>query len=87
MTAMMLGATYLGRAYFFGSAGIAHEYHRIHLGFLPVTAFAAILGIATLIHLDRFDHGQLAFELWALLYWTLPFIIPTAWYLNQRSAR
>ncbi|HLC03645.1 MAG TPA: hypothetical protein VJK02_11455 [Anaerolineales bacterium] len=67
MTAMMLGVTYLGGAYFFGAAAIIRQWHRIRLGFLPVTAFAATLGISTLIHLDRFSHGQLAFQLWALL--------------------
>ena len=85
MTAMMLGVTYLGGAYFFGAAAIIRQWHRIRLGFLPVTAFAATLGISTLIHLDRFSHGQLAFQLWALLYWTLPFVIPIAWYRNQQA--
>lgn len=85
MTAMMLGVTYFGGAYFFGSAAVTREWHRVRLGFLPVTAFAAILGISTVIHMDRFNQGHLAFKLWALLYWTLPIIIPIVWHRNQKA--
>jgi hypothetical protein len=87
MTAMMLGATYLGGAYFFSRAALARGWHTVSLGFIPVTTFAGILGIATLLHWDKFTHGAFAFELWALLYFTLPFIIPAMWYLNQRANR
>lgn len=87
MSAMMLGATYLGGAYFFTRAVFARRWHTVQLGFLPVSAFAAIMGIATAIHWDKFSHGKFAFELWALLYFGLPFVIPVVWYLNQRAAR
>jgi hypothetical protein len=87
MTAMMLGATYLGGAYFFGRAALTRGWHTVRLGFIPVTTFAGILGIATLLHWDKFTHGSLAFELWALLYFTLPFVIPVVWYLNQRASQ
>jgi hypothetical protein len=84
MSAMMLGATYLGGAYFFTRAALAKGWHTIRLGFLPVSTFAGILGIATLLHWDRFTHGHISFILWAFLYLTLPFVIPVVWYLNQR---
>jgi hypothetical protein len=87
MSAMMLGATYLGGAYFFTRVVFARQWHTVRLGFLPVTLFAAILGIATALHWDKFNHGQISFMLWSLLYFTLPFVIPMVWFINQRATR
>ena len=84
MTAMMLGATYLGGAYFFTRVLFARQWHTVKLGFWPVTAFAAVLGISTVLHWDRFTPGHISFILWAFLYFTLPFIIPAVWYFNRR---
>jgi hypothetical protein len=84
MSAMMLGATYLGGAFFFTMVVLARLWHTVRLGFLPVSAFAGILGIATLLHWDKFTPGHISFILWAILYFTLPFVIPVIWYLNQR---
>lgn len=84
MMAMMLGATYLGGAYFFTRVLLAHQWHTVKLGFWPVTAFAAVLGISTVLHWDRFTPGHISFILWAFLYFTLPFVIPVAWYINRR---
>jgi hypothetical protein len=85
MSAMMLGATYLGGAYFFTRVLLSRQWHTVYLGLIPVSVFAGILGIATLLHWDKFTHGFISFELWAFLYFTLPFIIPVVWYLNQRA--
>lgn len=87
MSAMMLGATYLGGAYFFSCVLLASRWYHVQLGFIPVTAFASILGLATLLHWENFSHGTLAFQFWALLYFTLPFILPVAWFANWRSSR
>jgi hypothetical protein len=85
MSALMLGGTYLGGAYFFTIAATTRRWHYVSLGFLPVTAFAGILGVATALHWDRFTHGHVSFELWAFLYFTLPFVIPFVWYRNARA--
>jgi hypothetical protein len=87
LSAMLLGATYLGGAYFFTRVVFTHEWHSVSLGFLPVTCFAGILGIATLLHWDKFSYDHLSFWLWAFLYFSLPFVIPVVWYLNQRANR
>ncbi|HTP10707.1 MAG TPA: hypothetical protein VMP08_20780 [Anaerolineae bacterium] len=87
MSAMMLGATYLGGAYFFARVVFARQWHTVKLGFLPVTAFAAVLGISTVLHWDRFTPGHISFILWAFLYFTLPLVIPIVWYLNRRVNR
>jgi hypothetical protein len=84
LSAMLLGATYLGGAYFFTRVFLARQWHTVRLGLIPVTTFAGILGIATLLHWDKFTHGHISFILWAFLYFTLPFVIPVVWYRNQR---
>jgi hypothetical protein len=87
LTARLLGATYLGGAYFFTRAAFSRQWHAVRLGFIPVTTFAGIMGLATLLHWDKFSHGHFAFELWAFLYFTLPFVIPLIWYFNRRANR
>jgi hypothetical protein len=84
-SAMLLGATYLGGAYFFTRVVFSRQWHTVRLGLIPVSVFAGILGIATLLHWDKFTHGHISFILWAFLYFTLPFVIPVVWYLNQRA--
>jgi hypothetical protein len=86
MSSMMLGATYLGGAYFFLVVLLTREWRYVRLGFLPITAFAGSLGIATLLHWDRFVHERFAFQIWAFLYFTVPFILPVLWYRNRRLA-
>lgn len=56
MTAMMLGAAYLGGAYFFTRVALATGWHTVALGFIPVSAFAGYLGIATLGRLHSWPY-------------------------------
>ncbi len=81
---MMLGTTYLGGAYFFSIVLLSRQWQHVWLGFIPITAFAGTLGIATLLHRDRFEHTRWAFQIWALLYFSVPFFLPVLWYRNQR---
>jgi hypothetical protein len=83
MTAMMLGATYIGGAYFFIRAIFSRQWQRVKLGFLPVTAFASFMGVATLLHWDRFNHNHIAFWTWAILYFTTPFLVFGIWWWNR----
>jgi hypothetical protein len=85
MTAMMLASAYIGGAYFFGRAIGAARWHHIALGFPPVTAFASCMGIATILHWDRFTHGHISFVTWAVLYFTTPFLVIATWLRNQRT--
>jgi hypothetical protein len=84
MTAMMLGAAYLGGIYFFTRAALARQWHTVKAGFLPVTAFASLLGVATILHWDRFSLNQPSFFAWAGLYFTTPFLVVGAWLINRR---
>jgi hypothetical protein len=85
MTSMMLGASYLGGAYFFVRAATFTRWHWVKVGFLPVTTFATLMGIATIIHWDRFNHNHVSFFAWAILYFTTPFLVLAVWLRNRRT--
>jgi hypothetical protein len=84
MTPMTLGAVYLGGAYFFVRAFRATEWHTIKAGFVAVGTFASLMGIATAVHWDRFNHDHVAFWLWAGLYFTTPVLVWSVWAANRR---
>ncbi|HUR23714.1 MAG TPA: hypothetical protein VMZ73_07575, partial [Acidimicrobiales bacterium] len=86
MTPMTLGAVYLGGAYFFIRAFRATEWHTIKAGFVAVGTFASLMGVATIIHWDKFNHSHVAFWLWAGLYFTTPFLVWGVWAMNRRRA-
>jgi hypothetical protein len=85
MSAMTLGAVYLGGAYFFVRVIRARQWHAVAGGFLPVGTFASLMGIATVLHWNRFIHGNLAFWLWVGLYFTTPFIVFAVFFVNRRE--
>jgi len=84
MTPMMLAAAYMGGIYFFVQVARAREWHTIKVGFLPVTAFASFLGIATILHWDRFNHSHISFFVWTALYFTTPILVFVVWLLNRK---
>jgi hypothetical protein len=86
MTAMVLGSAYLGGAYFFVRVLRERRWHVVAPGFLAVALFAALLGAATVVHWDRFNHQHVAFWLWAGLYFTTPFLVFGGWLVNHRLA-
>ncbi len=85
MTAMMLGSAYLGGIYFFTRAALAKQWHSVKTGFPPVILFAALLGIATILHWDRFTHDHISFFTWTVLYFTTPFLVFGAWWFNRHT--
>src|SRR5437868_7104885 len=85
MTPLLMASGYLAGAYFFTRVALARSWHRVHVGFLPITAFTLFMAIATLSHLDRFDHGHTAFWVWLLLYVTTPVLVPLAWWRNRAT--
>jgi hypothetical protein len=84
MTPMVLASAYLGGFWFFISVPRQHRWAAIKLGFPAVTLFATLLGVATVVHWDRFTHDHVAFWLWAGLYFTAPALVLAAWLLNRR---
>ena len=84
MTPMTLGAVYIGGAGFFVQAFRAKEWHTVKAGFVAVGTFASFMGVATILHWDRFNHHHVAFWLWAGLYFTTPFLVWGVWAANRR---
>ncbi len=87
MTAMLLGAAYLGGAYFFARVVTASQWHTVKSGFPAVGLFASLLGVATVLHWTKFTHNHVAFVLWAGLYFTTPFLIVAAVLANRTRER
>ena len=75
MTPMVLASAYAGGVYFFFRVQQATLWHTIKIGFVPVTLFASCLGVATIVHWEKFNHSHVAFWLWSGLYFTTPFIV------------
>ena len=69
MTAMVMGAGYKFAIYFFIRLLTERRWHRVTLGFFPITVFTWMMLGATFLHWDRFHHGSLPFRLW---FWYLP---------------
>jgi hypothetical protein len=85
ITPLIMGAGYIAGAYFFVRVARATRWHRIHVGFLPVTAFTLFMAIGTFAHLDRFATAHVAFWIWVGLYVVTPVLVPLAWWRNRAS--
>ena len=68
ITPLIMGAGYIAGAYFFVRVARETRWHRIQVGFLPVTAFTLFMAIGTFNHLDRFATAHVAFWIWVGLY-------------------
>ena len=86
MTPMVLASAYLGGAYFFVRVLREPRWNVVKTGFLSVALFASLLGVATIVHWDKFNHRHVAFWLWAGLYFTTPFLVIGGWLANRRFA-
>ena len=85
LTPLIMGAGYIAGAYFFVRVALETHWHRVHVGFLPVTAFTLFMAIGTFNHLDRFDTQHVAFWIWVGLYVTTPVLVPLAWWRNRAT--
>jgi hypothetical protein len=86
MTSMVLASAYLGGAYFFVRAAFERRWHVLAPGLLSVTLFATLLGVATVLHWDKFSHDNPAFWIWTGLYFAAPLLVLGAWLANRRYA-
>src|SRR3954451_14189114 len=85
ITPLVMGAGYIAGAYFFVRVAFETRWHRVHVGFLPVTAFTLFMAIGTFAHLDRFATEHVAFWIWVGLYVTTPILVPLAWWRNRAT--
>jgi hypothetical protein len=84
MTPMVLASAYLGGFYFFIRVPREVRWTSVKTGFPAVALFATLLGVATVLHWEKFNHRHVAFWLWAALYFGAPFLVAAAWGLNNR---
>jgi hypothetical protein len=85
ITPLVMGAGYIAGAYFFVRVARETRWHRIQVGFLPVTAFTIFMAIGTFNHLDPFMTSHVAFWIWVGLYVTTPILVPLAWWRNRAT--
>ncbi len=85
MTAIWMGAGYLGGGYLLAHAAFGRRWHAAAAGFPPVAVFTAAMLLATVLHWERFDPNHFPFQLWLVLYAVTPFLIPFLWLRNRMT--
>ncbi|MET0843555.1 MAG: hypothetical protein ABWY23_06880, partial [Mycetocola sp.] len=83
--AMVLASAYIGGIWYFTQVLVQRRWHRVRHGFPAVLLFATLLGIATLLHWDRFHFGHISFITWATLYFVTPVLIAVVLLVNWRA--
>ncbi len=84
LTAMLLGAAYLGGVVFFCTLLASTEWHKVALGLPPVATFASLLLVTTLMHRDLFSFDRVAGWTWTVIYVVAPPLVVAAWWTNRR---
>jgi len=72
MSAITMGAGYLGGVWFFYRVARAKDSFEVAGGLLAATVFTTFLGVTTVIHWDKFHHFHVSFWTWAFLYFAAP---------------
>jgi hypothetical protein len=85
LTSMLLASAYVGGIWFFVRVLLARRWHRVKYGMPAVLVFASLLGVATLLHWDRFHHGHISFVAWAVLYLVTPLLVTAVLIANWRA--
>ncbi len=91
LTPIFLGSGYGAGAYFFWRTFRANRWHPSSAGVVSAATFAAVMLVATLLHWDKFNHGDaptlaaIAFYGWVIVYIISPVIVFALWFLNQRT--
>lgn len=85
MSALTMGAGYLGGVWFFARAFRDRHPHRVVSGLAAATPFTALLLIATILHWHLFNHHHVSFYAWLVLYAVTPFLLPTLAVANWRA--
>jgi hypothetical protein len=91
LTQIFMGAGYGAGAYFFTRAALGRRWHAVSAGVLSAAFFAAVMLVVTVIHWDKFNHGDtpfwaaFAFYAWVVIYVAAPFVVGGFWLRNQRT--
>jgi len=93
LTPIFIGAGFAAGSFFFWQTFRAERWHPSSAGVISASGFAALMLIATLIHWDRFNHGDApvlaatAFYAWTGLYIVSPLMLLAVWLRNRRTDR
>jgi len=82
LTPMLMGAGYGSGVVFFGFVARGGRWLDVSFGFVGIAVFSTLMGIATIIHWEKFNHDHPAFIGWLVLYAVAPFLIPGLWVSN-----
>ena len=91
LSQIFMGAGYGAGAYFFTRAALASRWHTVSVGVLSAAFFAAVLLVVTILHWDKFNHGDapfwaaFAFYAWVFIYVAAPFVVTAFWWWNERT--
>jgi hypothetical protein len=91
LTPIFMGAGYGAGAYFFLRVYRTPRWHEVSVGVLSAAVFALLMLITTVIHYDKFNHGDapvlaaIAFYGWTSVYILSPWIV--AWLWRRTPAR
>jgi hypothetical protein len=72
-------------AYYFAQVSRTPMWHRVGAGFPAIATFATAMGLATLLHWDRFNHAHPAFWTWLALYLVTPFLVVVLFVRNRAT--
>jgi hypothetical protein len=84
MSAMTVGAGYLGGVWFFLRAFFDQRPYRVVGGIAAASPFTFMLLIATVLHWDKFNHTHISFIAWLTLYAVTPALLPVLAVANWR---
>jgi hypothetical protein len=91
LTAIFMGSGYGAGAYFFIRTALGRQWHDFSAGVLSAAFFAAVMLVVTVVHWDRFNHGDapflaaFAFYGWVVVYFAGPFVVGAIWLWNHRT--
>ncbi len=90
LTPIFMGAGYGAGAYFFLQTWRAERWHPSSAGVFGAAFFASLMLIATLVHWDKFNHGDapflaaFCFYAWIIVYILSPFVVMWLWWRNHQ---
>ncbi len=91
LTPIFMGAGYGAGAYFFLRTFLGKQFHPSAAGIFGAAFFASLMLTATLLHWDKFNHGDaptigaLVFYGWVGVYIVSPFAVFALWWFNRRT--
>jgi hypothetical protein len=90
LTPIFMGAGYGAGAYFFIRVHRTARWHEVSVGVISAAVFALLMLGTTLVHYDKFNHGDapvlaaIAFYGWTSVYVLSPWVVAWLWWRNER---